>query len=277
MKSRSSFVIFACAAAVAGNASSQALPDKIAKAKVIRVGVNHVYPPMEFKEPATGKYVGFDIDLGAALAKELGVTFDWQDSTFEQLMPSLMTGRVDIILSGIYDRPARREQADFVNYMNSGVQFMTQASRADVKDGRDLCGKVIATSRSTSYPAEIKGWSDTNCVAAGRAAITVEGTNDMLAARMGLKQGRYDAVAQGSETVPYISQMEPDTFKAVGPPFGGAQHGIAIAKTEPQLRDAILGAMKKLLANGTYQAIIAKWGLQSSAVKQIGLNGTPQP
>jgi polar amino acid transport system substrate-binding protein len=35
--------------------------------------------------------------------------------------------------------------------------------------------------------------------------------------------------------------------------------------------------MRKLVANGTYGAIIAKWNLQSSAVKQVGLNGVPQP
>jgi polar amino acid transport system substrate-binding protein len=261
----------------AAPANAQALPERIVKAKVIKIAVNQIYPPMEYKDPETGKMVGFDVDLGAAIAKELGITLDWQESAFEQLMPSLTTGRVDMILSGLYDRPARREVADFINYMNSGVQFYTQASRADLKEPRDLCGKTVATSRSTSFPVEIKGWSDTNCVAAGKAPIVVEGTADMVAARAALKQGRYDAVAQGSETVPYISSLEPNTFKVVGAPFGGAQHGIAFAKAEPQLRDAVLAAMRKLVANGTYGAIIAKWNLQSSAVKQVGLNGVPQP
>lgn len=257
-------------------ATAQSLPERISKTKVIKVAVNQVYPPMEFKDPATGKFVGFDVDLGDALAKELGVTIEWQEATFEQLMPSLTTGRVDMILSGLYDRPARREVADFINYMNSGVQFYTQASRADITGARDLCGKTVATSRATSFPAEIEAWSKANCEAAGKPAIKIEGTADMIIARTALKQGRYDAVAQGSETVPYISSLEPSTYKSVGTPFGGAQHGIAFIKTDTALRDAVMVAMKKLVANGTYASIIAKWNLQSSAVKQVGLNGVPQ-
>lgn len=55
-----------------------------------------------------------------------------------------------------------------------------------------------------------------------------------------------------NQIYPYISSLEPNTFKTLGAPFGGAQHGIAFAKSETQLRDAVLAAMKKLMANGTY-------------------------
>lgn len=258
-------------------AQSQTLPDRIAKTKVIKIAVNAIYPPMEFKDPETGKLIGFDVDLGNALAKELGVTLDWQDSAFEQLIPSLTTGRADIILSGLTDRPARRETMDFIDYLNSGVQFYTLAARADINKQTDLCGKTVGTSRSTSFPAEIKTWSDANCVVAGKAAITVEGTSDNAAARAQLKQSRFEGGAQGSETVPYVMSLEPNTYKPLGTPFGGGQQGIAFTKTDTQLRDAVLGAFKKLLANGSYAAIIAKWNLQTSAIKQAGINGTPSP
>jgi polar amino acid transport system substrate-binding protein len=258
-------------------AQSQTLPDRIAKTKVIKIAVNAIYPPMEFKDPETAKLLGFDVDLGNAIAKQLGVTLDWQESAFEQLIPSVTTGRVDMILSGLNDRPARRETLDFIDYLNSGVQFYTLASTADVRAPIDLCGKTIGTSRSTAFPAEIKTWSDTNCVAAGKAPITVEGTSDNAAARAQLKQGRFAGGAQGSETVPYTMTLEPNTYKPVGMPFGGAQQGMAFAKADTQLRDAVLGAFKKVVADGTYASIIAKWNLQSSALKQIAINGTPAP
>jgi len=258
-------------------AAAQALPERIAKTKVIKIAVNAIYPPMEFKDPDSGKLIGFDVDLGNALAKELGVTLEWQESAFEQLLPSLATGRVDMILSGLSDRPARRETADFIDYLNSGVQFYVLASRADVTKPLDLCGKTIGTSRSTSFPAEIKTWSDANCVAAGKPAITVEGTSDNAAARAQLKQGRFEGGAQGSETVPYVMSLEPNVYKAIGGPFGGLQQGIAFTKADSALRDAVLAAFKKLLANGTYSAIIAKWNLQTSAVKQAAVNGVAAP
>lgn len=258
-------------------AQAQTLPERIAKTKTIKIAVNAIYPPMEYKDPESGKLIGFDVDLGNALAKELGVTLEWQEAAFEQLIPSLQTGRVDMILSGLNDRPARRETMDFVDYLNSGVQFYTLASRSTLNQPLDLCGKTVGTSRSTAFPAEIKTWSDANCVAAGKPAITVEGTSDNAAARAQLKQERFEGGAQGSETVPYAMTLEPGIYKPLGAPFGGAQQGIAFAKADTQLRDAVLAAFKKLIADGTYASIVAKWKLQASAVKQAAANGVAVP
>jgi len=258
----------------ASGAHAQGLPDAIAKSKVIKIAVNSIYPPMEYKNPESGDLVGFDIDLGNAIARELGVKLDWQESAFEQLLPSLATGRVDMILSGMSDLPTRRDTADFIDYLNSGAQFYILASRAnEIKQATDLCGKSVGTSRSTSFPADTAAWSAKSCEAAGKSAIAVSGTEDTSAARMQLKQARIAAGVQGSETLPYAMKLEPNTYKPIGEPFATSPEGMAFAKSNPKLRDAVLGAMNKLVANGTYGAIVAKWNLQSSAVKQVTLNG----
>ena len=254
------------------------LPDRIAKAKAIRVAVNEIYPPMEYKDPQSGALVGFDVDLGNALAKELAVTFDWQESAFEQLLPSLATGRADLILSGLSDRPERRESADFIDYLNSGAQFYVLAERAtEFKTPGDLCGKSVGTSRSTSFPKMIETWSAENCVAARKPAIVVVGTEDTASARSQLKQRRLDAGVQGSETIPYAMSLEPGVYQPLGAPFTSVSQGIAFTKQDTQLRDAVLAALKKLTADGTYATIIAKWHLEASAAKQITLNGAPLP
>jgi hypothetical protein len=100
----------------------------------------------------------------------------------------------------------------------------------------------MALRRSLSHRA---GDSGTHCVGAGKPAIKVEGTNDNAAARSELKQGRLDAAARGGETVPYMSVLEHGVYKSIGVPFG-----------------AVLAAFKKLLANGAYTAIIAKWNAE---------------
>ncbi|MDG2570864.1 transporter substrate-binding domain-containing protein, partial [Vibrio parahaemolyticus] len=74
------------------------LPDRIKKAGKIVVATMPNYAPITFKDPATNKLSGFDIDLGEALAKELGVGIEWQEIAFAQMIPSLQTGRVDIAL-----------------------------------------------------------------------------------------------------------------------------------------------------------------------------------
>ncbi|BCG03481.1 ABC transporter substrate-binding protein (plasmid) [Paraburkholderia sp. PGU19] len=254
-------------------AHAQALPDSIAKSKTIKVAVNSIYPPMEYKDPETGDLVGFDIDLGNAIAKQLGVKLDWQESAFEQLLPSLTTGRVDMVLSGLSDVPGRRDTADFLDYLNSGAQFyvLTSARGNEIRQPVDLCGKPVGTSRSTSFPADTSAWSTKNC--AGKAPIEVVGTEDTSAARMQLKQGRIVGGVQGSETLPYAMKLEPNTYKPIGEPFATSPEGIAFAKSNAKLRDAVHAALNKLIADGTYSKLVAKWGLQSSAVRQVTMNG----
>ena len=94
----------------AGIASAQTLPPEIAQSKKIRIAVNGTYPPMESLDLVTNKLVGFDIDLGEAIGKVLGVEIEWQDGSFAQLIPSLESGRADMILSGMSDLPARRDR-----------------------------------------------------------------------------------------------------------------------------------------------------------------------
>ena len=67
------------------------------------------YPPFEYKDPATDKLMGFDVDLGEAIAAKLGVKLQWEETGFDQMMSALTTHRVDVILSGMTDLPSRRE------------------------------------------------------------------------------------------------------------------------------------------------------------------------
>ena len=112
-------------------------------------------PPMEFRDPATDALAGFDIKLGEALACKLGLRIAWQETSFEQMMPALATGRVDAVLSGMTDLASRHEAASFVDYLRSGPQFFVQQSRAPGPDVTSLCGKAVGASRRTSFPREV--------------------------------------------------------------------------------------------------------------------------
>lgn len=116
----------ACMVAFAAHAE---LPAQYAEKGKLVVANQPNYPPMEYKDPATNTLMGVDIDLGLALAKQLGTEIEWSEIGFEQMVSSLNTGRADLILSGMSDLPARRETMDFVDYMRSGAQFYTAAAR----------------------------------------------------------------------------------------------------------------------------------------------------
>ncbi|MCC5973205.1 MAG: transporter substrate-binding domain-containing protein, partial [Rubellimicrobium sp.] len=152
---------------------AQTLPDRIAEAGVVRIALEIPYVPMEYLDPETGELTGFDIELGAAMAEVLGVEIEYEIGAFEALTTNLQSGRADMIMSGFYDRPARREYFDFVHYMRAGGQFFALESREDLQSLEDLCGLTVSTIRATSYPETINEVSDEVCVSAGLEPIRV--------------------------------------------------------------------------------------------------------
>jgi polar amino acid transport system substrate-binding protein len=256
-------------------AFGQDAPDRIKKAGKIVIATMPNYPPITYKDPATAKLTGFDIDLGEAIAKELGLKAEWQEIAFAQMLPSLQTARVDMVMAGMSDLPARRETADFVDYMKSGPQFYTLAALGnEIKSPQDLCGKAVGASRSTNWPAQMKEWSDQNCVAKGKPAINVVGTEGSADARTQLKTQRLQAAVQGNETLPYFQQQEPNTFVMLGEAFSESLSGIPLAKSAEgaQLRDAVKAALDRLQQKGVYDEVLSRYGLGANALKPIAVN-----
>lgn len=176
------------------------LPPDIVKRGSIKVALVPNYPPMEFRDPATNALSGFDIDLGEAIGRKLGVKIEWTETSFAEFMPSISTGRVDAILSGFTDYASRHEIASFVDYLRSGPQFFVQQSRkAEFKDAISLCGKKVGASRRTMFPAQIAAWSEKNC---GGNPIQFVGTDGSADARTQLRQGRIDAAPRATRRCP---------------------------------------------------------------------------
>jgi polar amino acid transport system substrate-binding protein len=255
-------------------AQAQAVPERIKTAGKLVIATQPNYAPITYKDPLTNKLTGFDIDLGEAIATELGLKAEWQETAFAQMLPSLQTGRVDMVMAFMSDTPARRETADFVNYVRSGAQYYTQATRGDIRAWQDLCGKKIGASRSTTWPADIAAWSKENCEAGGLKPVEVVGTEGSVDARAQLKTGRLDAGVQGNETLPYFQNLEPNTYVMVGKPFTDKLVGIPFVKTPEgnQLRDAVKGAIERLQTNGTYAALITKYGMRNNTLSPITIN-----
>ncbi len=259
----------------ANDAPAAELPEAIRAAGILKLSINSTYAPMEYRDPATNDLMGLDVDLAAAIAKKLGVTVTWTDVPFDQLIPSLQTGRTDFVISGFSDRGSRRETMDFVDYLGTGPQFFVLADSA-IQAPTDLCGKRVGTVRSTSFPAEVDKWSKANCEAAGKSGIQYMAGENSIDVRNQLKQGRVDAAVQGSETLPYAQSNEPGRYRLVGSPFAVGYQGIAFRKDAGPLREAVTGALEALIADGSYTAILTKWGLSANAVPKPLLNASPQ-
>jgi polar amino acid transport system substrate-binding protein len=260
----------ALASTLGASVAMAELPADIVKAGSIKVAIVPNYPPMEFKDPSTNTLTGFDVELGEALGRKLGIKIAWQETSFDQMMPAISTGRVDAILSGMTDVATRHDAATFVDYLRNGPLFFVQNSRAaEFKDMAALCGKKVGASRRTTMPKLIEVWSNANCAAAPIVFVGTEGSAD---ARTQLRQGRIDAAVQGGETLPYIMDLEPGVYLPVGKVFATQFTGLALPVKEKALQQAVVEALDALIADGTYKALLAKWKLTDYGVEKATIN-----
>jgi polar amino acid transport system substrate-binding protein len=251
------------------------LPLGCAAGEPIVAAVVPNYPPLEFKDPATAKLTGFDVELGEALAAHAGTSIHWQETSFDQMMSALATGRVNLVISGMSDSPERRASVRFIDYLRTGPQFFTLKQRASAfADLSALCGKRVGASRRTTFPAEIAQWSNEHCTRQGKPAVVVMGTDGSADARLQLRQGRVDAAVQGAETLGYLMTQEPNAYVTLGKMFGAPQYqGIAIDRRNEATLQQIGAAMSALIADGGYTRIAAKWGLGEFAVTELMVDG----
>jgi polar amino acid transport system substrate-binding protein len=258
-------------------ARAQKLPPDIAASKIVRAALNTGYAPLEVRDPNTNEAVGFDIDLAAAMAKVLGVKIEYQDGSFEQMTPSLQSGRVDMIMSGFYDIPRRRPFFDFIDYLRAGGQFYLLKSNTDIKVPTDLCGQTVTMGRSTSYVDTTKKWSDKNCVEAGKPPITIITQTDFAQSLSVIQQGRAAAGVSGMEAMPSTLERDNNAYRSLGEPISFTLMGIAFTKDDPTLRDAFVYALKQVIADGQYAALIKKWRLDPCAYTEVSINQGPAP
>ncbi len=136
---------------------------KIKEEGKIVMGVNATYAPFEFHKTIDGEdqIVGFDIELGQAIADELGVELEVVDMSFDGLLPALSTGKVDF-LPGLSYSNERAENAAFSDLYHRSVQvvLMRTDNAGEVTEDSDLSGKTIGILKgsaqdktfSTHYP-----------------------------------------------------------------------------------------------------------------------------
>ena len=114
-----------------------------------------------------------------------------------------------------------------------------------------------------------------NCEANGKPAVQYVPGENSIDVRNQMKQGRIDAAVQGSETLPYAMANEAGKYRIVGAPFTLGYQGIAFRKTDVALRAAVMEAMKALIGDGGYKAILDKHGLGANAVAEPLVNASP--
>jgi glutamine transport system substrate-binding protein len=212
------------------------------------VATDTAFVPFEFKEG--DKYVGFDIDMWDAIAKEIGVTYTLQPMDFNGIIPALQTKQVDVALAGITIKDERKKAIDFSNgYYDSGFLLMVPAD-STVQSAEDLKGKILATKTGTSATDYAKEhFKETEL----RQFPNIDN------AYLELQTGRVDAAMHDTPNVLYyVKTAGGGKVKAVGEQMMAHQYGIGFPKGS-ELVVKVNAALANMKKDGRYTEIYKKW------------------
>ncbi|MET8874509.1 ABC transporter substrate-binding protein [Nocardia sp. NPDC004604] len=245
------------------------LPDKIKQEGKLVVGVNTPYQPNEYKDPS-GKIVGFDVDLMDAVAATLGLKADYQESSFEKIIPAIQAGTYDVGMSSITDSKEREQSVDFTTYFNAGSQWAQQSGKP--VDPDNACGKRVAVQATTVQDTDEIPARSKKCEAAGKPAIDKKSFDEQSAATNALVLGQVDAMSADSPVTAYAIKKSDGKIEAAGKVFDSAPYGWAIPKGSA-LGKALQAAVQHLIDNGKYLEITKNWGVQEGAITKSVING----
>jgi polar amino acid transport system substrate-binding protein len=220
-------------------------------------------PPWEMVDPKTLQPAGIEIDLAAAIAKVMGLKTEHKNITFNGLIPALQAGQCDAIISGMIDTVERREVVDFIDYCNHGNAAIVLGNSAlTFKSFSDFSGKKVAVQSGAQVEKDLLAANE-KIKAEGKPEMQIVALPSNVDAMQQLLASLVDVYYGAPVKSQYFNEQKPGTLKVASPLLTGRPQGIATAKKDHDLHDAMEAAFKELRANGTYHAIFSKGGVES--------------
>jgi polar amino acid transport system substrate-binding protein len=247
------------------------VPSGIRSGGTLTVAADATYAPNEFIASNGKTVIGMDADMAQAIGKVMGLKVNLVNATFDTILPGLTSGKYDLGMSSFTDTKARQKVVDFVTYFEAGTSFYVKTSGGPpVTKLADLCGRTVAAEKGTTQQSDAEGQA-TKCKSAGKPTVTVQVYNDQNAVNLALSSGRAQVAMADSPVAEYQVKQSNGMFKLSGPSYANAPYGIAIPKNSGMAQPT-LAAVKHIMADGTYLQILKKWGLQSGAISNPGIN-----
>jgi polar amino acid transport system substrate-binding protein len=255
----------ATAGTPAGSPAAGAVPEL--EDGVLQAGSDIAYAPIEFYEEGTQNPVGLDIDLGKALAEELGVEIEFINTTFDGIIPALTAERFDLILSAMTVDEDRKKTIDFVEYLNAGTDILVPAGNPkNIQSIEDLSGLTVAVQSGTVQEKQMTAAND-ELKAAGEPEIDVLAFDQNPLAVEQVAIGRADANVADSPVVANDAILSDGDLEAVGLAIEAAPYGIGIRKDSTALKAAIEEALQKVIDSGKYAEILETWSLSGGSIE----------
>ena len=250
------------------------LPQAIKDKGSIQVGTDAAYAPMEYFDTDGKTIIGFDKELGDLLATKLGVPLVFNNSTFDGLITQIGSDRFDAAISAMSDTPERQKEVDFVDYFMSGSVMIVKAGNPHgLASVQDLCGKTIALQRGTVQEDYTTTTLNPACEASGKGKVEVLAFDHESEAMLQIQQDRAVAGLQDYPVAVYSARQSAGKYETVGDQVTAAPLGIAVSKSDTELREALRAALQAAIDDGSYAGLVNEYGTPLSAVKEATING----
>ncbi|CDN52365.1 amino acid ABC transporter substrate-binding protein [Neorhizobium galegae] len=221
----------------------------VRSAGVFKIGTEGTYAPFTFHD-ASGKLVGFDVEIGQAVAAKLGVKAEFIEGKWDGLIAGLDAKRYDTVINQVGITEARKQKYDFSEpYIASKAVLIVRQDNSDIKGFADLKGKKSAQSLTSNFGK-----------IAEQAGAELVGTDGFDQSIQLVLTRRADATINDSLSFLDFKKQKPDAPVKIAAQQDNADYsGIIIRKGEPELLGAINKALADIKADGTYQKISDKY------------------
>ncbi|CAN7673642.1 ABC transporter substrate-binding protein [Pararhizobium sp. LjRoot238] len=250
------------------------LPESIRTAGTMISVNNGSFPPYEIVKGT--EMTGASADLTEALGQVLGVKIEHATvGGLPALLAGINSGRYQFAFGPVGDFKSREEANDFVDWVQEFVVFAVQKGNPNGITSLDTaCGQRVAVMAGGSAERVIQAQLE-KCKTDGKNPVEIQSFTDQPSSILAVRSKRSDAFFSSQAPLTYFVSQANGQLELTGVGqkngFDNLYQGAVVPKGSP-LGEVLRDGIKVLMDNGTYAAIMKKWGLENNMIKEPGIN-----
>ncbi|MBY4676636.1 transporter substrate-binding domain-containing protein [Marinobacterium arenosum] len=239
--------------AFSNSTADESVINSILSSGEIKVCFDAGYIPFEMKAK-NGGFIGFDIDLAKQVAKAMGVKFTPVNTAWDGIIPTLLTGKCDIIMGGMTITAQRNLKVNFADpYVVIGQTILLRPGlEGEIKSYRDLNDSkyTVATKLGTTGEQAVKRLI-------GKANISLFETQ--ADAVLEVANGKADAFVYDLPFNALYASQNKGQVSHIEQPFTYEPLGWAIRKGDPDFLNFLNNFLRQVKGDGSYDRLYDKW------------------
>lgn len=246
------------------------LPDAIRDNGTLTIGASIDYAPAEFRAEDLQTAIGYDVDLGKALGRVLGLETEVSAAEFASLLPGVGS-KYDVAISSFTITEERMASYTMISYISVGSSYAVKTGNDVGFDPDNVCGSSIAVQTGTYQEEELTAFT-AECTDAGNEAIDILKFGSQSDVTTNVVGGKADAMYADSTVSSYAVALTDEQVEVVGGVRDAAPQGIVLPADDDDLTAAMQQAMQHLMDEGTWEEILESWGTKDSALTTAEVN-----